>query len=517
MKTKPATPQASSFIPLTCLLLALAILPVQAQTTYYWNTANGTWTNGANWSDNATSGGTTGVAPTAADSVVFNQSSVNGAEIITVPTLSIQGMTFNNTGTTGLQTDGTNRAITLGAGGITIGASAGPVTFGNTTTNYRIGFVLGANQTWTNDRASLSLNTNNNIGLGSNTLTFAGSGNFNVATSISGNGGVTANQARDIASGSVTHSFTGVLTLNSGTFSVWTLANVNIASNIGKGSAGGSAADIVFGGGTLRKNNQGATSTNRLFTIGNSNGLTATLDSSTAQADRTLSFTGTGAIGFGGSGARTLTLTGSNTGNATNSNIFAPILGDGAGGATSLVKSGAGTWVLTGANTYTGETFVSAGALLLSSTGSLAAGSAVTVASGGAIGGEGTISGNLTLNSGAKFVFDLNDNPLTVSGTFALNNTFGVDDLVTSSLGAINWSTVGIGTYKLLNTSFVFNAGNIQNFGISNAFSSGGKFMYFENGSLDLVVAVPEPSTWALLAFSLSAASIVALRRRKAA
>jgi autotransporter-associated beta strand protein len=179
-----------------------------------------------------------------------------------------------------------------------------------------------------------------------------------------------------------------------------------------------------------------------------------------------------------------------------------------------LTKLGTNTLTLSGTNTYNGTTTVSAGTLLLSSTGSLAAGSAVAVQSGAAIGGDGTISGNLTLDSGAKFVFDINDTPLTVGGTFALDSTFGVDDLVTSSLGAIDWSSVGLGTYTLIGTSFSFNSGNIQNFGLANAFASGGKLMYFENGSLDLVVAIPEPSTWALLAFSLT--TIIILRRHRA-
>jgi len=184
-------------------------------------------------------------------------------------------------------------------------------------------------------------------------------------------------------------------------------------------------------------------------------------------------------------------------------------------GATtdSLTKSGAGTLTLSAANTYIGVTTVSAGTLLISSAGSLASASAVTVANGAAIGGDGTVNGNLTLSSGAKFVFDLNITPLTVGGTFALDSSFGVSNLVTSSLAAIDWSTVSVGTYNLIGTSSSFNSGNISNFGIANAFTSGGKQMYFANGSLDLVVAVPEPSTWALLAFSLT--TVMVLRRRR--
>jgi autotransporter-associated beta strand protein len=73
-----------------------------------------------------------------------------------------------------------------------------------------------------------------------------------------------------------------------------------------------------------------------------------------------MSFTGTGALAYGGSGARTLTLKGTNTG----TNSLAPVIGDGAGGATSLVKDGTGTWTVSGAsNNYTGATTILDGTL----------------------------------------------------------------------------------------------------------------------------------------------------------
>lgn len=214
-----------------------------------------------------------------------------------------------------------------------------------------------------------------------------------------------------------------------------------------------------------------------------------------------------GTIANYGGTMKTLTL-----GNANATASFNGVVGAAGANSLNINKIGTGTQTFAGNNTYTGTTSVSAGTLLVAAGGSIGAGSAVTVSSGAAIGGDGTINGNLTLNSGAKFVFDLNNTALTVGGTFALSSTFGVDDLVTSSLGAIDWSTVGLGTYRLIGTSFVFNAGNIENFGVANAFVSGGKQMYFANGSLDLVV-VPEPSTWALLAFSLT--TVMVLRRRR--
>ena len=66
----------------------------------------------------------------------------------------------------------------------------------------------------------------------------------------------------------------------------------------------------------------------------------------------------TGAVALSGTGARTLTLTGSDTSGDT----LAAVLGDN-GGATALTKTGAGTWILTGNNTNSGAVTIAAGEL----------------------------------------------------------------------------------------------------------------------------------------------------------
>jgi len=109
-----------------------------------------------------------------------------------------------------------------------------------------------------------------------------------------------------------------------------------------------------------------------------------------------LNLSNTGAMGFNSqSGARTLTLTGTNAGN----NTLAAAIGDyGVGAATALTKAGTGTWVLTGANTYTGATTVSAGTLSFSTikdvNGGASALGAPTNATDGTIAiGAGTVGG----------------------------------------------------------------------------------------------------------------------------
>lgn len=71
---------------------------------------------------------------------------------------------------------------------------------------------------------------------------------------------------------------------------------------------------------------------------------------------------------FTGAGSRTLGLSGNNTGD----NTIAGIIPNGPTGTViSLAKSGVGKWILSGANTYTGNTTVSNGTLVLASTGQL--------------------------------------------------------------------------------------------------------------------------------------------------
>ena len=183
-------------------------------------------------------------------------------------------------------------------------------------------------------------------------------------------GGSSATKVTKAGIGMVTmvsaNTYTGVTTLNSGILRVNTFANVNTASGIGKGSVGGSAADLVINGGTLQYSNQAvAASTNRLFTIGVAG---ATLDASGSSGTGTLNIgSGGGNIAFSSiSDPASLTLTGTGTG-ATGTGTLSAVLGDSGSGAniTSLTKSGVGTWIIAGANTHSGVTTISAGTLQL--------------------------------------------------------------------------------------------------------------------------------------------------------
>ncbi len=101
-----------------------------------------------------------------------------------------------------------------------------------------------------------------------------------------------------------------------------------------------------------------------------------------------------GSIASGTGSLRILELSGSSVG----ANQVSGTITNGAGaGSINVKKSGTGTWALTNAaNDYNGTTTVSDGTLLINGNNSLATG-AVTVESGGTLGGSGTVGGATTI------------------------------------------------------------------------------------------------------------------------
>lgn len=202
-----------------------------------------------------------------------------------------------------------------------------------------------------------------------------------------------------------TNGYGGVTTINGATLEVTELDTGGAGSSIG--NSAGTAANLVFSGGTLRYIGGGVNSTNRLFTF-DANG--ATLDANAA-----VSFTGSGSLVGSGTGNRTLTLAGSSSGN------LASVIPNPSSGTTAVTKSGAGTWTVTGANTYSGGTNVNGGTLLANNTTGSATGTgSVTVAAGATLGGTGSIAGPITVNgslSPGASIETLDGGAITFSGT----------------------------------------------------------------------------------------------------
>ena len=147
-------------------------------------------------------------------------------------------------------------------------------------------------------------------------------------------------------------------------------------------------------------------------------------------------------MALNGTGARSLTLTGSNTGG----NVFAPVLGDN-GGPTSLIKTGTGTWVLTAANSYSGGTAINGGILEIASDTNL-----------------GAPTGPLNLDSGTLATTA----SFTSGRTTTLNSGGGTFDVAPATTLTLSGAIRGVGALTKADTGTLVLTGNNSYSGITN-------------------------------------------------
>jgi fibronectin-binding autotransporter adhesin len=241
------------------------------------------------------------------------------------------------------------------------------------------------------------------------------------------------------------NSYTGITTVSGGILQVSTLSDGLNNSSIG--ASANVAGNLILNGGTLQYTG-GAQNTDRLFSLQ----VSSSLDASGTGA---VNFNNTGSMGFnGGTAAKVLTLTGTNTGNNT---LAAAIANN--TGTTSISKTGIGTWVLSGTNSATGTSSLSGGGTLVldytaASTSRLPTG-ALTLQNGG---------GNIILRGGsyAQSVASLTigSSPSPTGGHTSITRDGGSAKL---AFGAINrlqsaGSTLSLAENSLATTtSAVFN------------------------------------------------------------
>jgi len=248
---------------------------------------------------------------------------------------------------------------------------------------------------------------------------------------------------------------------------------------------------------------------------------------------------------------RTLRLTGTNTGANT---ISGPIVSTTSVNLIGITKAGSGTWILSGPNAYGGTTQVDAGTLLIN--GDSASVVAPFIVNGGILGGSGTIGGAITVNplgtlapgasiatlttgssvslaSGATFAYEYETNLLTadllsmagglsLSGTVPLTITdLGPDAVVTPGtvFTMINYGggLTGGGLFAYGGLSLVeggtFTVGaNTWQIAYSSTTAGVNVSAPLPSGAYVNLVAVPEPTAWAMLG---SAVAIAVLLRRR--
>lgn len=209
----------------------------------------------------------------------------------------------------------------------------------------------------------------------------------------------------------------------------------------------------------------------------------------------------------------------------------------GSGGLSKIDDPG--TWILTGSNTYSGETTVSAGTLIVNGNNSAATG-AVTVATGATLGGNGIIGGDTTVNgtlstgalatAGSVGTLNFNGNDLTFGG-----GSVWLVDLVqgaVESSDAILANALTIGANSTLNfqVSGTFNgdesytlatysglSGTFANYATSGAYVIGGNSYVLNYGTNTITLsAIPEPGTLGLLGLALGGFFLRRFRKRRA-
>jgi fibronectin-binding autotransporter adhesin len=438
--------------------------------------------------------------------------------------------------------DGSGNLVITGNGTLTL---TGNNTFdGNTTIDS--GTLAIANTT------ALG-NSTTPIVIGSNTsgtLEFTGnSGNLSQNITVGGSGG-----------GGVDNGGNGTLTLSGnlskdGTTLVFSGGTIVVSGQISGSSANSDLDDAganvtltsqntyngptyIYDGGAIHNGISNALPTDTVLILGesaNNTGGTFDLDGFD-QTVAGLSSNGTGpnvVTNNGPSGANTLTVA------ATGTTTFAGVIQDGATAQTAITVNGPGALILSGANTYTGATQVAQGELQIN--GSLAPGSAVTVSDGAILGGNGSIGGNVALNTGAILAPGNGLGTLTVGNLTWNGSTDGsaTMDFILSNSGNVSALLDITGTlaqgggsafvFDFEDTGY-FNNINVENpniytlvdFGTNDGFTvsdfayedlgAGLRGNFILNGNDLQIAVVPEPAAWGLV---LAGTSLFAAFLRK--
>lgn len=251
-------------------------------------------------------------------------------------------------------------------------------------------------------------------------------------------------------------------------------------------------------------------------------------------------------------GPRTLTLTGSNTGESLlAANLTDAPLSNGSQAtlshAASLVKQGNSTWNLTGSSTYSGGTQISGGKLLVNNAAGSATGTGlVQVLSGGTLGGTGTISGAVSVSGtgilapGAHQALKLGNGLSLTGGSLAIDiasdgsydslQITGGNVSLGEHLASLNFSSQYVptasSTFWILdntggnlsgNFASLLNSGDVVKT-IGNATyriyynADKDNNLLFGGNDLAVVASIPEPAT---LGLAVGVSGLALLRRRR--
>ncbi len=249
----------------------------------------------------------------------------------------------------------------------------------------------------------------------------------------------TQGQFNKVGTGTLTlsgnSSYARPIVIQDGAIAVSSVALAGSNSSLGTGA---SASMLVLDGGKLVYTGSSTGTTDRLFTV--------TANGGTIEGAGTgkLVLNSTGSVVQSGTGDRTFTLMGVNA-----DCEFKFALGDPSSGKTSLGKDEGGRWIMSGAAgtlTYSGDTIIDAGILILNGNARLPFGAG---------------KGNLIINDGQ---FEMNGRDMSINGLYGAGNIQNRTSTRTLTLGNANANgdfrgvvsnTGGGGSTQLLNVTKV--------------------------------------------------------------
>ncbi len=362
--------------------------------------------------------------------------------------------------------------------------------------------------------------------LNSGAFIYNSSANQTLSGIMSGPGTLTQNGPGTLMSSGL-NTFTGAITINSGTFAVTGAGDLgnnptfntggygnninNSGAFIYNSSAQQTLSGQINGTGTLTQSGPG------LLTLSGFNGYTGT---TMIGGGSELLFSGIGDLG---DGDYETTIT--NNGTLLFNSSFPQILGGAISGSGTLTQEGAATLTLNGTNTYTGATTLSAGTLVLGQSASISNSASISLAAGttfdvsalsspyalstsNSLSASGTAATVATINgpsAGVNFgsqPISLTFAPQTFNGDTshpALNIAQGALALGGNVIKVRNsgGSALGPGIYTLISVAggtisgSATLSGNVTGAGLAAHTAAS---LSVTNGSLNLVVAPPPPA-----------------------
>ena len=317
--------------------------------------------------------GTTGLNKSGTGGLtISNANTFSGNTVISGGYIEMQNAAAlgNTTGSISVSAGATlrlNGGIAVGAKALSIegsGVSSGGALRNVSGNNSYAGAVgLSGDVRINSDAGTLTLSggiTNNG-----NDITFGGAGNI-IESGVIGDGAgkLIVDGTGTVTLSNMANTYSDQTLIKNGTLSVASIGSVGVAGGLGTASnalTGTIAIGDAGNTGTLQWTGSSSESTDRVVDLAGTTG-GAVLDASgTGGAVLTLS----SGITFSGAGSKTLTLTG-NGGTVGTANVISGGIGDPSGGDhTSLLKTGTGVWRLEGSNTYSGDTTINGGTLLL--------------------------------------------------------------------------------------------------------------------------------------------------------